>query len=261
MSEPVTASRRYRRWPPIVTALLLQGLAAAVTMTAAYLLAPMGVRLAPLSAALLTGAVAAAGARLAGMERWWIVIQLCFVPAAIVASSLPIPRWLWFALFALLAAIYWSTFRTQVPLYLSSRQVRQALIALLPAGRFRFMDVGSGVGGVLTDLADTRPDGEYHGVESAPFPWAVSWLRTVQRRPRNCHVQWGSLWNCDLSRYDVVFAYLSPVPMPALWEKAQREMSPGSTFISNTFAIGTPPTRTVQVSDLHDSTLYVWTMP
>lgn len=261
MSESTTAARRHRRWPPIATALLLQLLAAFVTVAAAYLLAPRGIRLTPLVAALLTGAIAASGAWLAGLERWWIVIQLSFVPAAIVASSLPIPRWLWFALFAALAAVYWSTFRTQVPLYLSSRQVRLALIPLLPAGRFRFMDLGSGVGGVLTDLAQARPDGDYHGVESAPFPWAVSWFRTVRRRPRNCRVHWGSLWDCDLSEYDVVFAYLSPVPMPALWEKARREMAPGSTFISNTFAIVTPPTRTVQVRDRHDSTLYLWTMP
>ncbi|HYW49330.1 MAG TPA: class I SAM-dependent methyltransferase [Gemmatimonadaceae bacterium] len=260
MHDTSPAARRQRTWPPVVVALLLQVVAATMTVMAAYLLAPRGIVLSPIVAATLTGALAALLARAAALDWWWIVIQLLFVPTAVLASVVPIPRWLWLALFALLAAVYWSTFRTQVPLYLSSRRVRLALLPLLPEGRFCFMDVGSGVGGVLTDLSDARPDGEYHGIESAPFPWLVSWVRTVRRRPRNCHVHWGSLWNCDLSSYDVVFAYLSPVPMAALWEKVQHEMRPGSTFISNTFVTPEPPTRTVTVDDLHHSTLYVWTL-
>jgi hypothetical protein len=59
----------------------------------------------------------------------------------------------------------------------------------------------------------------------------------------------------------VVFAYLSPVPMAELWEKARREMKPGSSFISNTFAVPEfPPQQTVQVDDLHHSSLYIWRM-
>ena len=245
--------------PPIVVALLLQVLGAALTVGTAYPLASAGLTMPPLGAAFMTGAYAAILARLARLDIWWLVIQLCFAPLVVLASAASLPPWIWITLFMALVAIYWSTFRTQVPLYLSSIKVRQALVPLLPTGRFTFMDVGSGVGGVLTDLAAARSDGEYHGIESAPFPWLVSWLRIRVGGHRNCHAHLGSLWNQDLSKYDVVFAYLSPVPMAALWAKVQREMRPGPMFISNSFTISAAaPDRVVQVDDLHQSRLHIW---
>ena len=259
MPASVVSPPRQRRWPPIVVALLLQGVAAALTVGAAYLLALAGFVLRPIVAALLTGAFAAILSRLARLDPWWVWIQLLFAPAAVMATWASVPRWIWITLFLVLVVVYWSTFRTQVPLYLSSTKVREALVPLLPAGRFTFMDLGSGVGGVLTDLSQWRADGEYHGVESAPVPWLVSWLRIRLGRHTNCHAYWGSIWDRDLAPYDVVFAYLSPVPMNAVWEKVQREMRPGSRFISNTFVVAAhPPDMSVPVDDLHRSTLHVW---
>jgi hypothetical protein len=158
--------------------------------------------------------------------------------------------------------VYWSTFRTQVPLYLSSNKVWQALETRLPTEQpFTFVDLGSGIGGVLTYLAQSHPLGRYHGVESAPLPFVWSWLRIKLAGHGRCTVHWGSLWNCDLSQYDVVFAYLSPVPMNDLWNKAKQEMRPGSLFVSNTFAVPDhPPQESVTVDDLHHSTLYIWRM-
>lgn len=240
--------------------MLLQVVAGALTVGLAYVLSPHGIVLQPMAAALVTGAFAALLSKAAGLDPWWMVIQFVFAPAALVGASAVVPRWLSLTLFLLMVFVYWSTFRTQVPLYLSSTRVRQALLPLLPEGAFTFMDVGSGLGGVLTDLADARADGRYHGIESAPFPWLVSWIRVTLGRRSNCHAHFGSLWNMDLAPYDVVFAYLSPVPMAALWEKVQREMRPGSTFISNTFAVAaSPPDQVIEVADLHRSTLHVWT--
>jgi hypothetical protein len=74
-------------------------------------------------------------------------------------------------------------------------------------------------------------------------------------------VRWGSLWACDLAAYDVVFAFLSPVPMPALWLKARREMRSGSLFISSSFAVpGQSPDREVTVDDLRQTRLMIWKM-
>lgn len=259
MTEPLIAVARQRRWPPILVALALQLVAAAVTVGVAYVLAPASIVLSPMAAAGVMGVCAALLSRVAKLDPWWMAIQLVFAPAVLLVSSAGLPRWVWITLFGVLLFVYWSTFRTQVPLYLSSSKVRVALVPLLPAGPFRFMDVGSGVGGVLTDLSAIRRDGEYIGIESAPFPWLVSWLRILVGRHANCTARFGSLWNCDLGEYDVVFAYLSPVPMAALWEKVQREMRPGSVFISNTFAVSAaPPDETVSVDDLHGSTLYLW---
>jgi len=177
--------------------------------------------------------------------------------------SLNIPPDYFLATFLILLAVYWSTYRTQVPLYLSSRKVWQALETLLlsqtPGKNFNFMDLGSGLGGVLTHLAAAHPDGRYHGVEAAPLPLLLSWLRIRFGGYRNCSVHWGSLWDCDLEPYDVVFAYLSPVPMDQLWNKAKREMRPNTLFISNSFTVpGHPPQEIIALDDLHRSELHIW---
>ncbi len=261
MTSTRETTARQRRVPPILVALLLLLVGALLAVPTGMLLAALGVRVPLIALAVITGVWGALLGRLARLDRWWMAIQLLFPVGIVLVDGARLPSWVWLALFGLLTVVYWSTFRTQVPLYLSSSKVRMAIVPLLPPGAFTFMDVGSGVGGVLTDLAAHRQDGDYHGIESAPFPWLVSWLRIAFGGHSNCHAHWGSFWNVDLSGYDVVFAYLSPVPMSALWEKVRREMRPGSTFISNTFAVdATPPDRTVQVDDLHQSTLHVWTI-
>jgi hypothetical protein len=218
-----------------------------------------------LGAALICGLIAAGLSHLAGLARWWLWIQAGFVPVLVLALSLGIPPWVFLAAFLVLLAVYWSTFRTQVPLYLSSNKVWRAIETLLPEERtdenFTFIDLGSGLGGVLTHLARARPDGRYVGVESAPLPWLWSWLRIRLGAHRQCTVHWGSLWDCRLADYDVVFAYLSPVPMQQLWQKARAEMRPGSLFISSTFAVPEQVAhQSLAVDDLHHSTLLVWRM-
>ena len=248
--------------PPSVIALLLQ---AAAYASVSLLTRAAAMQLSPLLFALLCGAFAAAFSRMFGLARWWLLIQFLFAPALVLMLSLELPPNFFLAAFLILLVVYWSTFRTQVPLYLSSRKVWQALETLLPAPRpeknFTFMDIGSGVGGVLMHLARARPDGRYFGVENAPLPFLLSWLRIWLGGPRNCEVKWGSLWSCDLAPYDVVFAYLSPVPMDELWQKVLSEMRPGTLFVSNAFTVaGHPPQQTLTVDDLHRSTLYIWRM-
>ena len=68
----------------------------------------------------------------------------------------------------------------------------------------------------------------------------------------------GDYARLDFSEYDAVFAYLSPAAMPALWDKASREMRPGSLLASYEFPIpGHPPTRTANVNT-HAPHLYIW---
>ena len=59
--------------------------------------------------------------------------------------------------------------------------------------------------------------------------------------------------------FDVVYAFLSPVPMPALWSKVCREMRPGSRFISHSFEVpGETPQRTIPVAGREGARLLVW---
>lgn len=225
----------------------------------------------PLIFALLCGALAALLSQLFGLARWWLPIQLLFAPALVLMLAINIPPGFFLAAFVVMLLVYWSTFRSQVPLYLSSKRVWQTLEELLPPAElssrgdlgknFTFMDIGSGMGGVLTHLAEVRPDGRYYGIENAPLPYFLSRLRIKFGQYRNCHVQWGSLWACDLAPYDVVFAYLSPVPMEQLWHKVKLEMRPGTLFISNSFAVAEhPPQYSITLDDLQHSTLHIWHM-
>lgn len=252
----------FKTLPPSVAALLLQ---CAAFLLIGLTVGVIGLHASPLLFASLCGLLAAIFSFFFGLDKWWWLIQLLFAPTLVLMLSFELPPNLFLAAFLILLLIYWSTFRTQVPLYLSSNKVWHAIEGLLPVKKndsgFAFLDLGSGLGGVLMHLAKVRPDGLFVGVEAAPLPLLLSWLRIRLSGYRNSHVHWGSLWNCDLSQYDVVFAYLSPVPMQQLWLKARSEMRPGTLFISSTFAVpDQSPHKTVLVDDLHRSSLLIWHM-
>jgi predicted O-methyltransferase YrrM len=74
------------------------------------------------------------------------------------------------------------------------------------------------------------------GIELAPLPWLVSRLRAAWSGSRARFLR-GDYEQLNFAEYDLVFAYLSPAAMPALWRKAQREMRPGSLLASYEFEI------------------------
>lgn len=189
------------------------------------------------------------------MARWWLAIHMVFLPGLVMTLFMSWPPWLFLAGFILLFLVHGATYRTQVPTHLSRRAVVESLTNLLPAqSGFRCIDLGCGFGGVLSALAQRRKDGEYHGIEGAILPFAMSWIRG---RLAGYEVSWGDLWRVDLGVYDVVYVYLSPAVMPGLWTKVRREMRPGSLLISNSFPIpGVTPTQTISLSS--GTNVYLW---
>jgi hypothetical protein len=243
------------RLPPILKALSIQ-LVAVVAMM--LMVRVSGLRLPLWVVVLGVGIFATATTHLAKFPRWWLPIQLLFVPALAMAMNLDLSTWVYLISFLLLAVIYWSTYRSQVPLYLSSRLAWHALEDLLPQGRvFKFVDVGAGLGGVQAHLARIRPDGLFVGVENAPLPFLIAWARML--RYPNCTMRREDFWQMSFADYDIVYAYLSPVPMARLWEKANREMRAGALLVSNTFEVpGQLPDRIIELNDFHRSNLLVW---
>ena len=123
----------------------------------------------------------------------------------------------------------------------------------------RFADLGCGLGGPVLDLARRRPDGHFTGIESAPLPFALAWLRLCFAGLANVKLLFGDYRSHGLGEYDVVYAFLSPVPMPDLFDQAKQEMKSGSLLISNTFDIpGHPADETVEVADHRQTSLYLW---
>jgi hypothetical protein len=195
-----------------------------------------------------------------GLAPWWLVINAVFLPALIASVELDVsPVWPLAAL-ALLMLLYGRIWRSEVPLFFSSRCAQRALAKLLPTDRpIAFLDAGCGDGRVLSGLASARPDSKFHGIEHALAPWFAARLRCSGRKEQ-CRVFRGDLWARTLAPYDVVYAFLSPAVMQRFWDKARREMRPGTLLVS---AFGVPsvsPDERVDVEDTLRTRLHVWRM-
>ncbi len=198
-------------------------------------------------AAVLQGFISAIISRWRGLAWWWFPIQFFFPITLLLTHSLHLPPNIYLFFFVLLVGLYWTTFRTQVPYYPSSLAAWNAVSALLPTDRaIRFIDIGSGLGGLVLNLAGRRPEGIFVGIELAPLPWFASWIRGRVEGSRARFI-FGDYEGHHFGQYDVVFAYLSPVAMSGLWNKAQREMQSGALLLSYEFPIaGIPPQITIK---------------
>ena len=120
------------------------------------------------------------------------------------------------------------------------------------------MDVGCGLGGVVSTVAREHPTRVCLGLETAWLPYMISRLRCLLSA-NPVTVLRHDLWQHDLSDADVVYAYLSPVPMARLWRKVMAEMRPGTLFISNSFEVpGVPASASVEIDDATGSVLHVY---
>jgi hypothetical protein len=245
-----------KRWPRVLRALLAQ----AGGFLLLLLLARAGLRLPFWGWAALQGALAALLGSILGLPVWWVPIQAVLPFALLLRLKWAYPAWVDFTLLAGLALIYGGGLATRVPLYNASRDAWMKLEFLLPEkSGFAFVDLGCGLGGPLSHLAAARPDGTFLGVESSLLPWLAAWIRCLGRS--NARVVLGSLWAQDLGGFDVVYAFLSPEPMAALWAKAKKEMRPGSRLVSHSFEVlGIPPGEVLPVAGRPGARLLVWEM-
>ena len=254
MSAP--APRRLWSAPSVRALLALAG-AFPLTLVAVWLLARAGFALSWPGVALVMGACAALLARLFRLAPWWCAIVFVFPSAVLMARGVNLPPGVFLALFVLFLLVYWSTFRTQVPYYPSGRAAWDLVAAELPARPLKIVDIGSGLGGFVLDLAQRRPDCDVSGIELAPLPWLASRLRALAGRSRARFVR-GDYEAVNFGHYDVVFAYLSPAAMDGLWRKAVSEMHHGSLLFSYEFAItGREPDRRFVTTD-GKKTLFLW---
>lgn len=244
---------------PALQALAIQVLSFLIVLATARLLAGQSdLHLTIGTAALLQGTAAAAITRLCRMPPWWPIIQFLFAPALLAAQSLHLPSWIYLAVFLSLTALYWNVYRTRVPFYPSGPAVWRAVSDLLPAGReLRFVDIGSGLGGLPMHLSGIHRDSHFVGIELAPLPWTVSLLRGRLTGSRSRFLR-GDYNRLDLSAYDVVFAYLSPAAMPDLWRKAQAEMRAGALLLSYEFPVPDVPPDIIKATSDGAPPLYGW---
>lgn len=231
----------------------LQLLAALLGLGLYALVAPVVAPLWPVTVAI--GFIGATLATLLDQPRWWRLIHLGFAPLVVLATTLDLPPNLYLGLALLLFLFFRGAAKFQVPLYLSNRTTARALSTLLEGKEVRFLDLGAGIGSVVRPVCRACPNATVTGVEYAPGTWLVGRLLTLGR-PRLIW-SYGDLFKTDLRDFDVVYAFLSPAPMPALWQKVVAELRPGALFISNSFEVpGVPPTMVIQLDDRRATRLY-----
>ncbi|PRC92964.1 class I SAM-dependent methyltransferase [Solimicrobium silvestre] len=230
--------RQFNKTPPAIVALLIQIASLSfIALVLTVLWQVFKVKLSLPVTLLFHAALTLLLTRCFNLAWWWCVMQP-LLPLAIVAMlALALPPFLYFLIFSFLLFFYWSTFRTQVPYFPSTPKVWATVEKLLPQKRpISFVDIGSGLGGLVLYLAKRNPESQFAGVEIAPLPWLLSYLRTLGKRksPQFLRANYEAL---NFSDFDVIFAYLSPAAMPGLWAKAKQEMQAGSLLISYEFPI------------------------
>ena len=257
--EPHPPTKR----PPVVVALAAHAVGFALVFGLAQVLGRQTGTIIALPLLLAgQGVVAAILGMRWGLARWWLPINMVLPIVAGAALLLELPSWFFGVAFVLLVVVYWNASTDRVPLYLSNPTTWRALSELLPPDDGgRFLDLGSGIGGTTLHLAGARPDMTFDGIESAPGPYLLSWVRWKLGGRGNACFRYGDFWSVDLGDYDVVYAFLSPAPMAKLFDKVRREMKPGSVFISNSFAVpGETPDNLRILDDGRRTNLLIWRM-
>ncbi|HSY26781.1 MAG TPA: methyltransferase domain-containing protein [Burkholderiaceae bacterium] len=258
---PEAANRKSVFQLPALQALLMQFLSLAIVF-ALLMIFPnvFGVQMPIVAAVILQGLCAAGLSRWRRLAPWWLLIQAVFLPALFAGAMLHLPPQIYLGAFLFFLVLYWSTFRTQVPFYPSGPAAWAAVAELLPKSHpIRFVDVGSGFGGMVFHLARSRGDSEFIGIELAPLPWLASRMTAWFARARVQFLR-DDYNHLDFGEFDVVFAYLSPAAMPALWQKARAEMRTGSLLLSYEFAIAEAESQITNISVVNGRNLYGWNM-
>ena len=155
--------------------------------------------------------------------------------------------------------VFAPTFFTRVPYYPTTVDLYQTVAEQLPReGAFTFIDLGCGFGGLLFYLAKNRPQGRYVGVELGLLPWLTAAVRAALLGRRRVRIQLGDLWKSDLSRFDYIYAFLAPPPMPRLHEKIKAEAHSAAVVLINSFPLPLPPRRRIDLPPPSRQALYIY---
>ena len=188
--------------------------------------------------------------------RWWIPIHLGFWPTFIWTQKLALPPPFYFGALLAMLLVFWGTFKGDVPLFLSSPAVADALSDLIEEEQSTLLlELGAGIGSVVVPLAIRHPNLRITAIERAPLPWLI--LRWRCRALNNVEVMRQNIWHVDLVPYTMVYAFLSPIVMKRLATKVSAEMAPGSLLISSSFPIPDWPTKNrLKLDDRRQTILY-----
>jgi len=267
MADRSPVSRRFDNVPavwlrvPVLRAVAAQILAGVIVFGGAALARKYLGQITPVPGLVLgQGGMACLIGAWFGLARWWAPLNLFLPWAAYYSLQLALPPWLYLAAFFLTVAVFWNAAGERIPLFLTNAKTWAALEDLIPAAQdTSVVDLGSGLGGTLGHLSKRFPGHGFLGVETAPVPYWISKIRLSGHD--NVTLRYGDFWDVSLEPFNVVYCFLSPVPMERLYAKAKEEMRTGSLFVSNSFDVpGSPADEVREVADRRQTKLHIWRM-
>lgn len=198
-------------------------------------------------------------ARFLNLTRSWIALNALLPVSMATSLAIETPSWIFLVPLVGMLLTYAPTFWTRVPYYPTSTPAYALILAELPTDRpFTFIDIGCGFGDLLFFLERHRPNGRFVGIEIGIVPWAFARVKSLLYRSCRVEIALHDLWKRDLAEFDYVYAFLSPAAMRPLWEKVKVEMRPGTTFITNSFEVGAPPSQIIPIKDGRKSALLIY---
>ncbi len=210
----------------------------------------------------LAGAWAALLSHRLHEPAWRSPMQFAFSVALYAGQHSVVPPPLWAGAFAISMLLFGGGLTgRRAPLYLTQARAVDALLACIPENLDGVcLDVGAGLGSFLLQVAPLRPRLTFRGIERAPLTALLGDLRC---RLRACgRIGLGDLWHADLSEASVVYAFLSPEAMEALWTKAVQEMRTDTWLVVNAFAVpGQTPERSERYGDGESEVVYAYRLP
>lgn len=220
---------------------------------------PLGLCIALLHSSISLTLVLIVLTKYVSVQIWWQWIHALFPMAIWATLQLQISEHIYLAGFLVTLTLYWSVHRTQVPFYPSFPATWRAVLNLMvkqslmqkqatDKASLRVIDIGSGLGDLPMYLAKHRPQDQVLGIEIAPLPYLISRCRAWLTRSK-AEMLLGDYHQHSFFQFDMVFAYLSPAAMPALWQKAKQEMRQGCLLVSSEFPVpAIRPTEVIQPS-------------
>lgn len=184
-----------------------------------------------------------------------------FPVAMLLQGQVELPAWLWLLPLTLLLLMYPVRAWRDAPLFPTAAAALQGLAsrlagqdASLPASP-KILDAGCGLGHGLRALRSEWPQAQLHGVEhSLVLALAARLWR------RDARVGAGDMWALSWAGFDVVYIFQRPESMSRAWDKACRQMRPGSWLVSLEFEVpGRVPD--LQLRNADQRPVLAWQLP
>lgn len=118
------------------------------------------------------------------------------------------------------------------------KDYKRILQALGPLTNESIADLGAGGGGVMRAVARAYPQVHIIGYEISIPAWiSAKLLNGIMGLGNRCAVRMKNFYKEDLSRFDAVYCFLTPMAMQKLKGKFSRELKPGAKVVSYAFLI------------------------